>query len=117
MLKVGETIKCHDAEDLRKWFERLNNEGYHAVRDTGDGYRIRITDNRDVHEEYMVSARNQYGGADCYYSTLEEAKEAAEEMGAAYEFVEIRKRYLGEWELVSRSWQTEGEAADGIEEH
>lgn len=102
-MKKGDVIVCSGPEDLKQTMEDLSIAGFHAVHDSGSGYRIRITGTPDP--EYLVEAHDQNGRCQkAYSSTLEEAEEAAAEYGNSYEFVEILKGYPGEWETVSQSW-------------
>lgn len=102
-MKLGDIIRCHDKKDLRKTMEDLSAAGFHAVKDSGDNFDIRITGTPAT--EYLVEARDQRGCYQkAYCDTLEEAEAAAEWLGQGYEFVEILKGYLGEWETISQSW-------------
>ena len=102
-MKKGDIIRCHDQKDLRKTMEDLSAAGFHAVKDSGDNFDIRITGVPET--QYLVEARDQNGRCQkAYCDTLEEAGEIAIEYGNGYEFVEILKGYPGEWETVSQSW-------------
>ena len=102
-MKKGDIIRCHDQKDLRKTMEDLSVAGFHAVKDSGDNFDIRITGTPAT--EYLVEARDQRGCYQkAYCDTLEEAEEIAEEYGTSFQWVEILKGYAGEWETVSQSW-------------
>jgi hypothetical protein len=102
-MKKGDIIQCHDQKDLRKTMEDLSAAGFHAVKDSGDNFDIRITGVPET--QYMVEARSEVGCVlRTFCDTLEEAGEIATEYGNGYEFVEILKGYAGEWESVAQSW-------------
>ena len=102
-MKKGDIIRCHDQKDLTQTLRDLELAGFHAVKDSGDNFDIRITGVPET--EYLVEARDQNGrGQKAYCYTLEEAEEIAEEFGSGCEFVEILKGYPGEWESISQSW-------------
>ena len=101
-MKQGDIIRCHDQKDLRKTMEDLELAGFHAVKDSGDNFDIRITGVPKI--SYVVRARDGRSARAAYCDTLEEAEAAAEWFGQGYEFVEILKGYPGEWETVSQSW-------------
>lgn len=102
-MKKGDIIRCHDQKDLRQTMEDLSAAGFHAVRDSGDNFDIRITGVPET--QYLVQARDHHGAMQrAYCDTLEEAGEIATEYGNSYEFVEIVKGYAGEWESVAQSW-------------
>ena len=102
-MKKGDIIRCLDQKDLRKTMEDLSAAGFHAVKDSGDNFDIRITGIPET--QYLVEARDRHGAMQrAYCDTLEEAGEIATEYGNGYEFVEILKGYAGEWESVAQSW-------------
>lgn len=102
-MKKGDIIKCHDQKDLRETMRDLSAASFHAVKDSGDNFDIRITGVPET--QYIVEARSEVGGVlRTYCDTLEEAEAAAEWLGQGYEFVEILKGYAGEWESVAQSW-------------
>ena len=102
-MKKGDIIRCHDQKDLRKTMEDLSAAGFHAVKDSGDNFDIRITGVPET--QYLVEARDHHGAMQrAYCDTLEEAGEIATEYENSYEFVEIMKGYPGEWESVAQSW-------------
>ena len=102
-MKKGDIIVCKNEEDLKQTLRDLGIAGFHAVKDSGDNFDIRITGTPAT--EYLVEARDQRGCYQkAYCDTLEEAEAAAEWLGQGYEFVEILKGYPGELETVSQSW-------------
>lgn len=102
-MKKDDIIYCLNIKDLRQTMKDLTAAGYHAVRDSGDNFSIRITGVPET--QYLVEARSQNTGVQkAYCDTLEEAEEAAEEFGRVYQWVQIMKGYAGEWEIVSQSW-------------
>ena len=102
-MKKDDIIRCRDQKDLRKTMEDLSAAGFHAVKDSGDNFDIRITGVPET--QYLVEARDHHGAMQrAYCDTLEEAEAAAEWLGQGYEFVEVLKGYAGEWETVSQSW-------------
>lgn len=102
-MKKGDIIRCRDQNDLRKTMRDLSVNGFHAVKDSGDNFDIRITGVPET--QYLVVARDHHGAMQrAYCDTLEEAGEIATEYGNGYEFVEILKGYAGEWESVAQSW-------------
>lgn len=102
-MKKGQIIRCHDQKDLRETMRDLSTAGFHAVKDSGDNFDIRITGVPET--QYLVDARDHHGAMQrAYCDTLEEAEEIAEEFGSGYEFVEILKGYPGAWESISQSW-------------
>ena len=102
-MKKGDIIQCHDQKDLRKTMKDLSAAGFHAVKDSGDNFDIRITGVPET--QYLVEARDQNGRCQkAYCDTLEEAGEIATEYENGYEFVEILEGYPGEWESISRTW-------------
>lgn len=103
-MKKGDIIKCKDERDLKQTLKDLSAAGFHAVHDSVYGApQIRITAAPET--EYLVEARDQNGRYQkAYCDTLEEAEDAAAELGSAFEYVEILKGYPGEWETVSKSW-------------
>lgn len=103
-MKKGNIIVCKNEEDLKQTLRDLELAGFHAVKDSGDNFDIRITGVPET--QYLVEALDQNGRAQkAYCDTLEEAEEIAEEFGSGgYKFVEILKGYPGEWESISQSW-------------
>lgn len=102
-MKKDDIIRCHDQKDLRKTMEDLSAAGFHAVKDSGDNFNIRITGVPET--QYLVEARDHHGAMQrAYCDTLEEAGEIATEYENGYEFVEILRSYPGEWESVAQSW-------------
>ena len=101
-MKKGDIIRCRDQNDLRKIMRDLSVAGFHAVKDSGDNFDIRITGVPKI--SYVVKARDGRSAQAAYCDTLEEAEAAAEWLGQGYEFVEILRGYPGEWETVSQSW-------------
>lgn len=102
-MKKGDIIVCSDIMDLKRTLRDLGTAGFHAVKDSGDNLSIVITGTPEI--EYLVEARDHNGrGQRAYCDTMEEAEEAAAELGNSYEFVEIMKGYPGEWVSVSQSW-------------
>lgn len=102
-MKKGDIIQCFNEKDLRQTMKDLSAAGFHAVKDSGNNFHVRITGTPET--EYLVEAHDQNGRVQkAYCDTLEEAEDAAAEYGNGYEFVEILKGYAGEWESVSRSW-------------
>lgn len=101
-MKKGDIIRCHDQKDLRKTMEDLSAAGFHAVKDSGDNFDIRITGVPKI--AYVVKARDGRSAQAAYCDTLEEAEAAAEWLGQGYEFVEILMGYPGKWETISQSW-------------
>ena len=101
-MKKGDIIRCLDQKDLRKTMEDLSAAGFHAVKDSGDNFNIRITGVPKI--SYVVKARDGRSAQAAYCDTLEEAEAAAEWLGQGYEFLEILRGYPGEWETVSQSW-------------
>lgn len=101
-MKKGDIIQCRDQKDLRETLKDLSAAGFHAVKDSGDNFDIRITGVPET--QYLVQARDQNGRCQkAYCDTLEEAGEIATEYGNDYEFVEILKGYPGEWESIAHS--------------
>lgn len=101
-MKKGDIIRCLDQKDLHKTIEDLSAAGFHAVKDSGDNFNIRITGVPKI--SYVVKAGDGRSAQAAYCDTLEEAEAAAEWLEQGYEFVEILKGYPGEWETVSQSW-------------
>ena len=102
-MKKGDIIRCHDQKDLKQMLRDPSLAGFHAVKDSGDNFDIRITGVPET--QYLVQASDQRGCYQkAYCDTLEEAEEIAEWLGQGYEFVEVLKGYAGEWESVSQSW-------------
>ena len=102
-MKKGNIIRCRDQKDLRETMRDLSAAGFHAVKDSGDNFDIRITGVPET--QYLVEARDHHGAMQrAYCDTLEEAGEIATEYENDYKFVEILKGYPGEWETVSQSW-------------
>jgi hypothetical protein len=102
-MKKGDIIRCRDQKDLRETMRDLSTAGFHAVKDSGDNFDIRITGVPET--QYLVEARDHHGAMQrSYCDTLEEAGEIATEYGNGYEFVEILMGYAGEWESVAQSW-------------
>lgn len=101
-MKLGDIIRCHDQKDLKQTLRDLDLAGFHAVKDSGDNFDIRITGVPKI--SYVVKARDGRSAQAAYCDTLEEAEAAAEWLGQGYEFVEILKGYPGEWETVSQNW-------------
>jgi hypothetical protein len=103
-MKKGDIIQCHDQKDLRKTMEDLSAAGFHAVKDSGNNFDIRITGVPET--QYMVEARSEVGGVlRTFCDTLEEAGEiAAGYYGSSFQWVEILRGYPGEWESVAQSW-------------
>lgn len=58
-MKKGDIIRCHDQKDLRKTMEALSAAGFHAVKDSGDNFDIRITGVPET--QYIVEASDQNG--------------------------------------------------------
>ena len=42
-MKKGDIIRCRDQKDLRETMRDLSAAGFHAVKDSGDNFNIRIT--------------------------------------------------------------------------
>jgi len=101
-MKLGDIINCANEKDLKQTLRDLGLAGFHAVKDSGDNFDIRITGVPKI--SYVVKARDGRSAQAAYCDTLEEAEAAAEWLGQGYEFVEILKGYPGEWETVSQSW-------------
>ena len=102
-MKKDDIIDCANEKDLKQTLRDLGLAGFHAVKDSGDNFDIRITGVPET--QYLVEARDQNGRCQkVYCDTLEEAGEIATEYGTGYEFVEILKGYAGEWESVAQSW-------------
>lgn len=101
-MKLGDIIVCCNEEDLQHTMRDLSYAGFHAVKDSGRNFNIRITGVPKI--SYVVKARDGRSAQAAYCDTLEEAEAAAEWLGQGYEFVEILKGYPGEWETVSQSW-------------
>ena len=101
-MKKGDIIVCKNEEDLKQTLRDLGIAGFHAVKDSGDNFNLRITGVPKT--SYVVKARSGRSAQAAYCDTLEEAEAAAEWLGHGYEFVEILKGYPGEWETVSQSW-------------
>lgn len=103
-MKKGDIISCTNGADLKQMLRDLSLAGFHAVHDSSYGrHAIRITEVPET--EYLVEARDQSGRSQkAYCDTLEEAEDAAAELGSAFEYVEILKGCPGEWETVSQSW-------------
>lgn len=101
-MKLGDIINCANEKDLKQTLRDLDLAGFHAVKDSGDNFDIRITGVPKI--SYVVKARDGRSAQAAYCDTLEEAEAAAEWLGQSYEFVEILKGYPGEWETVSQSW-------------
>lgn len=102
-MKKGDIIICRDSKNLKQTLRDLDLAGFHAVKDSGDNFDIRITGVPET--QYLVEARDHHGAMQrAYCDTLEEAGEIATEYGTGYEFVEILKGYAGEWETISQSW-------------
>lgn len=101
-MKKGDIIQCRDQKDLRKTMRDLSTAGFHAVKDSGDNFDIRITGVPET--RYLVQARSEVGSVlKTYCDTLKEACEIATEYGNDW-FVEILKGYPGEWESIAQSW-------------
>ena len=102
-MKKGDIIRCRDQKDLKQMLRDLDLAGFHAVKDSGDNFDIRITGVPET--RYLVQARSEVGSVlKTYCNTLKEACEIATEYGNGYEFVEILRGYPGEWESVAQSW-------------
>lgn len=101
-MKLGDIINCANEKDLKQTLRDLDLAGFHAVKDSGDNFNIRITGVPKI--SYVVKARDGRSAQAAYCDTLEKAEAAAEWLGQGYEFVEILKGYPGEWESVSQSW-------------
>lgn len=101
-MKLGDIINCANEKDLKQTLRDLDLAGFHAVKDSGDNFDIRITGVPKI--SYVVKARDGRSAQAAYCDTLEEAEAAAEWLGQGYEFVEILKGYPGEWETISQSW-------------
>lgn len=102
-MKKGDIITCANKDDLKRTMRDLSIAGFHAVKDTGENYNIRITGTPET--EYLVEARSQNTGIQrAHCDTLEEAEEIAAEYGNSYQWVQILKGYPGEWETVSQNW-------------
>lgn len=101
-MKLGDIIRCRDQKDLKQTLRDLDIAGFHAVKDSGDNFNIRITGVPKI--SYVVKAGDGRSAQAAYCDTLEEAEAAAEWLGQGYEFVEILKGYPGEWETISQSW-------------
>lgn len=98
-MKLGDIIHCLNEKDLIQTMKDLSVAGFHAVRDSGNNFNIRLTGTPE--SEYLVEARDQNGRVQkAYCSTLEEAYDAAAEYGNSYEFVDILKGYAGEWRRI-----------------
>lgn len=99
-MKKGDYIECRDLEDLKRTLGDLSDAGYHAVRDSYSNFWVCITGTPET--EYLVQAADRNGRQqNTYCSTLQEAKDARDEMAAMYEYVDILKGYPGEWEVVN----------------
>lgn len=101
-MKLGDIINCANEKDLKQTLRDLDLAGFHAVKDSGDNFDIRITGVPKI--SYVVKARDGRSAQAAYCDTLEEAEAAAEWLGQGYEFVEILRGYPGEWETISQSW-------------
>lgn len=102
-MKKGDIIQCFNEKDLRQTMKDLSAAGFHAVKDSGNNFHIRITGVPET--EYLVAAHSSDGSSQkAYCSTLEEAEEVAAEYGSSFQWVEILKGYAGEWDSVSQSW-------------
>ena len=101
-MKLGDIIRCHDQKDLKQTLRDLDIAGFHAVKDSGDNFNIRITGVPKI--SYVVKARDGRSAQAAYCDTLEEAEDIAAEYGRSFTWVEILKGYPGEWETVSQSW-------------
>lgn len=101
-MKLGDIINCANEKDLKQTLRDLDLAGFHAVKDSGDNFDIRITGVPKI--SYIVKARDGRSAQAAYCDTLEEAEAAAEWLGQGYEFVEILRGYPGEWETISQSW-------------
>ena len=103
-MKKGEIIRCRNQKDLKQILRDLDLAGFHAVKDSGDNFDIRITGVPET--QYMVEARSEVGGVlRTYCDTLEEAGEiAAGYYGSSFQWVEILRGYPGEWESVAQNW-------------
>ena len=90
-----DTIRCGNEKEIRQVLQDLDVAGFHAVVG-GDGLTITITEVPET--EYLVQAWNQETTQHTYCATLEEAKEAAQQMlDAGYGYAEICEGYPGEW--------------------
>lgn len=102
-MKLGDIIDCANEEDLKQTLRDLGLAGFHAVKDSGDNYNIRITGVPET--QYLVQAMSEGGGIQrAYCDTLEDAEGVAAEYGNGFTWVEILKGYPGEWETVSQNW-------------
>jgi hypothetical protein len=101
-MKLGDIINCANEKDLKQTLRDLDLAGFHAVKDSGDNFDIRITGVPKI--SYVVKARDGRSAQAAYCDTLEEAEAAAERFAQGYEFVEILRGYPGEWETISQSW-------------
>lgn len=102
-MKKGDTIVCKNEDDLQKTMRDLNYAGFHAVKDSGRNFNIRITGVPET--QYLVQARSEGGSVQrAYCDTLEEAGHIAAEYARSFQWVEILKGYAGEWESVAQSW-------------
>ena len=98
-MKQGDIIHCLNEKDMLQTMKDLSAAQFHAVRDSGYNFNIRITGVPET--EYLVEARAQNGRVQkAYCSTLQDTYEAAAEYGRSYEFVEILKGYAGEWRMI-----------------
>ena len=98
-MKQGTIIYCESEEHMRLMLIDLGCMGFHAVRDSGAGYNLRITDVPEP--EYRVLACDEDGRYQtiCCWN-LEEAQACCIEMKALYGNAEILKGYPGEWETI-----------------
>lgn len=101
-MKKGDIIRCHDQKDLKQTLRDLDIAGFHAVKDSGDNFNIRITGVPKI--SYVVKARDGRSASAAYCDTLEDAEGVAAEYGNGFTWVEILKGYPGEWETVSQNW-------------
>ena len=101
-MREGDILVCCNEEDLQRTMQNLSYAGFHAVRESGRNFNIRITGTPKI--SYVVKARDGRSAQAAYCDTLEEAMEIAEEYGNGFEVVEILRGYPGEWETVSQSW-------------
>lgn len=101
-MKLGDIINCANEKDLKQTLRDLDLAGFHAVKDSGDNFNLRITGVPKI--AYVVKARDGRSAQAAYCDTLEEAEAAAERFEQGYKFVEILKGYPGKWETVSQNW-------------
>ena len=92
-MKIGDTIKCSNAEDVRKTLEALELS---EIRGTAEGTTVTVTSVPET--SYLVQFWSDTDTQFRHCATLEEAEQlASEALAGDYKYAEIAKGYAGEW--------------------